>query len=182
VFFYGERNPYGEFSQFYPSAFCDEQGNHYKWAEQWMMASKARLMGDLAILPLVMAANSPSEVKALGRRVKHWDQDKWDKHKYAIVCQGTRLKTTNKKVRKVLLGTGHASLAEASAKDRIWGIGVSVKDALQGKQWRGENLLGKALMQVRGELQSDQSPKWTPPWSSPPPSSSTSPPSTSPPS
>ena len=43
-----------------------------------------------------------------------------------------------------MLQTGDAQLAEASPSDCEWGIGFSIKQALLGKAWRGNNLLGQA--------------------------------------
>ncbi|MBQ7595228.1 MAG: DUF1768 domain-containing protein [Eubacterium sp.] len=42
-------------------------------------------------------------------------------------------------------------MAEASPYDKVWGIGLSANDAYNTPQinWRGENLLGKALIEVR---------------------------------
>ena len=38
--------------------------------------------------------------------------------------------------------------------DRIWGVGLAVEDAriFDERKWRGQNLLGKALMEVRDYL------------------------------
>jgi predicted NAD-dependent protein-ADP-ribosyltransferase YbiA (DUF1768 family) len=33
-------------------------------------------------------------------------------------------------------------LVEAAENDRVWGIGVSVKNAKKGMKWNGLNLLG----------------------------------------
>ena len=48
-------------------------------------------------------------------------------------------------------------LVEASPVDRIWGIGLAADDVRAQKpgQWRGLNLLGFALMEVRRELAGD---------------------------
>ena len=47
-----------------------------------------------------------------------------------------------------------ALLAECAVKDRIWGIGLSMHDParLDPAQWRGQNLLGYALMLTRRKL------------------------------
>lgn len=47
--------------------------------------------------------------------------------------------------------TGNATLAECAVKDRIWGIGLSMKNPmrLDKAKWNGQNLLGYALMMVR---------------------------------
>lgn len=44
--------------------------------------------------------------------------------------------------------TGNAMLAECAVKDCIWGTGLSMKDParLDPALWRGQNLLGYALM------------------------------------
>ena len=154
VYFYGHtKGPYACFSQFYPCSFVDEEGETYGWAEQFMMAGKARVMGDDKTRASIMAAGEPASVKALGRLVKPYDDDAWAAARYEIVVRGNRLKFgQNKQLRAVLLSTGDATLVEAAANDRIWGIGISVKQALAGGRWNGQNLLGKALMEVRAEL------------------------------
>jgi ribA/ribD-fused uncharacterized protein len=45
-------------------------------------------------------------------------------------------------------------LVEASPVDRVWGIGLAGDDEAAGdpERWRGENLLGFALMGARGRL------------------------------
>lgn len=58
----------------------------------------------------------------------------------------------NPDLKKALVRTGDAILVEASPFDKIWGIGISAKDAQKNKPWEGENLLGKALMEVRDNI------------------------------
>lgn len=43
----------------------------------------------------------------------------------------------NPLMKQELLSTGHKLLAEASASDTIWGIGISVEKAMAGEKWRG---------------------------------------------
>ena len=45
-------------------------------------------------------------------------------------------------------------IAECAVKDRIWGIGLSMRDEerFYVDKWRGQNLLGKIIMQVRAEI------------------------------
>ena len=65
VYFYGRtKGPYACFSQFYPCSFVDEDGAAYGWAEQFMMAGKARVMGDDATLASIMAARDPTMINA----------------------------------------------------------------------------------------------------------------------
>ncbi|HEX8956575.1 MAG TPA: NADAR family protein [Burkholderiaceae bacterium] len=53
-----------------------------------------------------------------------------------------------------LLGTGDKVLVEASPVDAIWGIGLAKDDSAAARphEWKGENLLGFALMEVRESL------------------------------
>ncbi|KAL2131566.1 hypothetical protein VTI74DRAFT_4890 [Chaetomium olivicolor] len=56
-------------------------------------------------------------------------------------------------LKELLLRTGDRELVEASPMDRIWGIGFGAARAgTVGRERWGLNLLGKALMAVRGEL------------------------------
>jgi ribA/ribD-fused uncharacterized protein len=54
-----------------------------------------------------------------------------------------------------LLLTGEKVLVEASPYDRIWGIGMSADapNVTEPQTWKGPNLLGFALMEVRRQLQ-----------------------------
>ena len=53
-----------------------------------------------------------------------------------------------------LLETGERTMVEASPIDRIWGVGLRADDPRihDRAQWRGLNLLGEALMEVRAIL------------------------------
>jgi hypothetical protein len=57
-------------------------------------------------------------------------------------------------LREFLRGTREDVLVEASPRDRIWGIGMgaSNENATNPARWRGQNLLGFALMDVRSTL------------------------------
>ena len=141
-------------SQWYPAAF-EVGGQRYATAEHFMMAEKARLFGDEATRAAMLAARKPGEVKALGRQVQGFDEAKWQAARYNIVVRGNLAKfSQNEALRSFLLNTGERVLVEASPVDPIWGIGLAANDPLaeQPAQWRGLNLLGFALMDVRRSL------------------------------
>lgn len=127
----------------------------YTCMEQYMMAHKAKLFGDQEICSQILSCSEPAQIKALGRKVSGFEQIVWDKVKYSIVLNGNWCKfSQNRNLREFLLSTGEAVLAEASPYDGIWGIRLCA-DALEAKdplKWRGQNLLGFALMEVRDEL------------------------------
>ena len=67
----------------------------------------------------------------------------------------------NEKLKQFLLNTKDKILAEASPHDKIWGIGMAEddKEILNPEKWKGENLLGKALMKVRDIIKKEKFPK-----------------------
>ena len=78
-----------------------------------------------------------------------------EKRRYAIICDGNYAKfTQNEELRLFLIGTKDRVLVEASPYDKIWGIGMSVdnENIENPLTWKGLNLLGFALMEVRDEL------------------------------
>ena len=135
------------FSQWTRSPFTKDLVE-YNCAEQFMMASKARLFGDDTALSAILASNDPREQKRLGRRVHHFDHELWQSHCENIVLQGTLAKfSQNNEMRLALLQTGDRRLAKASPHDNLWGIGLSACDprASSPDSWCGKNLLGQAL-------------------------------------
>jgi ribA/ribD-fused uncharacterized protein len=113
------------------------------------------LFGDAEMALEILAADHPKQQKALGRKVANFDDARWKAQRLDIVRAGNRAKfTQNAELKAQLLATCGTTLVEASPYDRIWGIGLSAKDprALDPTQWRGQNLLGKILTEVRDEL------------------------------
>ena len=142
-------------SQWWLSDFQANAG-YYCCMEQYMMSQKARLFDDQEIHKKIMSTQSQHEIKTLGRQVKNFDCKIWNKTKYAIVLNGNYYKFfTQKPLRDYLLSTQDNILVEASPYDKIWGIGLSENDNNIDNPvcWKGQNLLGFALMEVRDEIQ-----------------------------
>jgi ribA/ribD-fused uncharacterized protein len=100
----------------------------------------------------VLRARSPGAAKAAGRQVRGFDEQRWADARYDIVLAGTRAKfAQHPRLWEVLRRTGSKVLVEASPYDRVWGIGLDSQspDAGHPTRWRGLNLLGFALMEVR---------------------------------
>lgn len=114
-------------------------------------------MNDFDMYKKIMRCNDPRTIKYVyGRNVKNFNQKVWDENKFDIVYQGNLLKfSQNTFLRNYLLNTGDVIIVEASPTDTIWGIGLSIEDAERGLTWRGENLLGKAIMKVRDTLKNN---------------------------
>jgi ribA/ribD-fused uncharacterized protein len=142
------------FSQWYESPF-EVAGVTYPTAEHYMMAAKAALFGDVQTRERILAATTPGAAKALGRQVVGFDEETWAQERMRIVVDANLGKfTQNAQLSQFLLNTGDQVLVEASPVDRVWGIGLAAEDpdTRHPSGWRGLNLLGFALMEVRDVL------------------------------
>lgn len=142
------------FSQWFDAPF-EVDGVRYATAEHWMMAGKARLFGDADALERVLSDEDPGAAKKAGRAVRGYDEERWRQARFDLVTAGNLAKFSQyPALRGFLLSTGDQVLVEASPLDAIWGIGLAAADprAHDPAQWPGLNLLGFALMAVRGRL------------------------------
>lgn len=136
-------------SNFYPCEFVFN-GKMFHFSEQCFMYQKAMLFNDFEIAEQILNETDVRKIKALGRKVKNFNNELWDIHKenfmynacYAKFSQDTELKD-------FLLSTGNSEIIEASPVDNIWGIGFSSDKAMENIDKWGQNLLGKCLMKVR---------------------------------
>ncbi len=154
VFFWKDTEENGCFSNWYRRPFVID-GIQYPHVEQYMMSQKARLFHDEVRYTAILRATDPNDCKKLGKQVTPFDPKIWDGAKYEIVKAGNRAKfEQNPDLKAKLLATGTAILAEASPRDKIWGIGKTARTAAEvdPSEWPGKNLLGKILMELREEF------------------------------
>ena len=134
-------------------------GIKFTSAEQYMMYGKAKLFGDVEAQAKILAVSDVATIKALGREVKGFDDGVWTANREKIVYTGLKAKfRDNEELKNKLLDTGDAVLAECAVHDRVWGIGLSMKDPnrFDMNKWRGLSLLGKLLMRVREEFRDER--------------------------
>jgi ribA/ribD-fused uncharacterized protein len=142
------------FSQWFPAPF-EVNGQNFPTSEHYMMAKKAVLFSDQEMLENILACKTPREAKAFGRKVRNFDAAVWEKQRSRIVVEANLAKfSQNQGMKDFLLASAPKILVEASPRDRIWGIGMGKgnSDALDPRKWRGKNLLGFALLEVRDLL------------------------------
>ncbi len=122
-------------------------------SEQAFMWWKAVFFQDMRIAGLVAKQPDPAIAKKLGREIKGYDDKLWACVRLGYMTYVCYFKfNQNEDLKAILLGTGDRTLVEASPLDTVWGIGIGEEDAAAGVPWRGTNLLGIALMDVRRML------------------------------
>ena len=159
VCFHNPDEDNGYLSNWYPSSFTVDSVA-FSSMEQFMMYRKAICFGDEAVAAQILSTSDVAKIKSLGRQVSNYDESMWNGIRQIVVYEGLLAKfSQNEEIKAKLKATGNAVLAECAVKDRIWGIGLSMKDPdrLNKAKWNGQNLLGYALMMVRERLQQDYS-------------------------
>lgn len=131
-----------------------KQKKHFFNSEQYFMYMKAIVFGDYDTAEKILKTKDPKKAKALGREVKNYDDKVWNEMRYKIMVDANKAKYgQNKELADLLTseefkGKGYT---ESSPLDKIWGTGLGENhpDSDDESKWPGQNLLGKALDEVR---------------------------------
>jgi ribA/ribD-fused uncharacterized protein len=141
IFFWENSDEFGAFSNFWPGPY-EIEGKEWPTTEHYFAAMKTL---DEEEREQIRAAATPGTAKMLGREVTL--RPDWQQVKYEVMLTALRAKFGNyQELKNLLLSTGDALIYEDSPYDHVWGTGR------RGAEGNGQNLLGKALMQVREEL------------------------------
>ncbi len=127
----------------------------YSSAEQFMMYHKAMLFMDFDTAHKIMATKDVRKIKEFGRQVKNFNDTVWAFYRTHIVWNGNFAKfTSSDALRQALFDTQGKTLVEAAPNDPIWGIGLAADDplALDRSTWKGKNLLGEILTEIRVKM------------------------------
>jgi ribA/ribD-fused uncharacterized protein len=141
IFFWANEDEYGAFSNFWPGPY-EIDGKSWPTTEHYFAAMKTL---DQSEREAIRKAGSPGDAKGMGRVVKL--RADWNDIRYEVMLDALRAKFGNyPALKELLVSTGDAIIYEDSPYDKVWGTGE------RGGVGSGQNLLGKALMQVRSEL------------------------------
>ena len=155
IFFFRQYGDFGFLSNFYEVTFVKDKFV-FENSEQCFMYMKNKTFdpNNIQHRNNILYESNPTRVKRLGREVKNFDKKKWNKIKYTIMVDVLISKfSQNKDLKKLLLETNDSILYQASPYDKIWGIGLNIDNAsVTDSSEYGQNLLGKALMEVRSKL------------------------------
>ncbi len=120
--------------------------------EQYLCHSKALLFHDIHAADEIISLTDPKLQKHRAKRLKNYNIETWTKNASTILLKGLKGKfSQNIDLLNSLRQTGSTILGEAAANDTLFGIGLSLFNPLvmDPAKWRGSNLLGIALMQIR---------------------------------
>ena len=154
ICFHNPNEENGYLSNWYMSPFAAD-GIRFSSMEQFMMYRKAVAFGDRDRAAQILDTEDVGRIKELGRLVSGYNDNYWNGIRQIVVYEGLYAKfSQNEELKRLIRATGKAVLAECAVKDRIWGIGLSMDDPdrLDRRKWKGQNLLGYALMMVREKL------------------------------
>ena len=155
IFFWGEWP-----SNWFPTYFIVKEGRKrlgFFNSEQYFMYVKAKTFGDEEIAERILSEGKlPKTAKALGRKVKNYDDAVWSEKRYQVMTDAIMYKfSQDNKLRELLMNPefDDKNFVEASPYDGIWGIKCDETTASDDEStWNGLNLLGKALDDVRDKL------------------------------
>ena len=154
VCFHNPNEENGYLCNWYPSRFTADNEN-FSSMEQYMMYKKAVYFEDRKTADEILATDDAAKIKALGRLVTNYNESIWNGFRQIVVFEGLLAKfSQNEDLKKQLEATKNCILAECAVRDKIWGIGLSMKDPdrFEIEKWNGQNLLGYSLMMVRERL------------------------------
>ncbi|MCI6046304.1 MAG: NADAR domain-containing protein [Alistipes sp.] len=129
--------------------------NHtFTSTESLFMYLKAKVFRDDVMAERIANAHF-DDAKKLGRLIQNFSDEVWERERENAMYIAIKAKLTVDEVfRDTLLSEEYKGkiFVEASPTDKVWGIRRSISEAYQGKEWRGLNLLGKLLTELRDEM------------------------------
>ena len=144
--FYGQNNPYGQFSNFYQAAFTDSENRKWKTTEHYFQAMKFEEHPEH--FGAVQNASTPGASAKMGRSRQRPLRPDWEEVKDGIMMDALRYKfTQHQDLKDILMSTGGKKLVEHTRNDRYWG---------DGGDGSGKNMLGVLLMQLRDEFKENR--------------------------
>ena len=154
VFFHLPEEPDGYLSNWYPAIFSLDDIT-FSSTEQYIMYRKCKIFGDDTSATVILATSDPAEQQLIGRGASGFDRKIWDSLKQVVAFRGLMAKfSQNEDLKQKLLNTGDAYLVECAYGDVIWACGRRLNEIerLNTSNWRGQNILGFTLMEVREAL------------------------------
>lgn len=146
IYFYTSKPNFKELNNFYVARFTLDD-KEWPTVEHYFQAAKFE--GNPEYQEKIRKAPTPAAAKKLGSVDTIPMRQNWDTHRIKVMRKAIEAKfSQNESLKALLLSTGNRNLVEASPTDTFWGIGKSKK---------GQNMLGKLLMEYRDKASSAES-------------------------
>jgi ribA/ribD-fused uncharacterized protein len=164
-----EENEYGFLSTFYPVEFV-LNGIKYFTIEQVLAAEKARLFLEDDLRQRIMKTRAPRSMRTMANNIvrktaqqtggmRAIDLHEWQGNvRKDLLRQATLAKfKQHADLKDRLVATGDATLVLADSREKSDGIGIALTDPLAANPaaWKGGNLYGSVLMDVRKQLREE---------------------------
>ncbi|KAI1696654.1 AAA domain-containing protein [Ditylenchus destructor] len=129
--------------------------------EQLYQMEKARFANLENFVQEIMTSVNPVEIKKLGNKVKESagfkkaGSKKWRELSIEVMRRALEAKfVQNKVLADRLVDTADYILIEANRDDKFWAVGLPLQHASlkNPEKWKGKNMLGKLLMELREKL------------------------------
>lgn len=141
--FYSVGDDFGWMSNFAPFPISID-GKRWPTSEHYFQAQK---FADVAVQEKIRTTESPMQAARLGRDRKFKLRSDWESVKVAVMRTALQAKfTQHADLKQSLLDTRDAKLVEHTENDSYWA---------DGGDGSGKNMLGKLLMEIRTQFQSE---------------------------
>nr|CAD2180015.1 unnamed protein product [Meloidogyne enterolobii] len=154
--FYSTTKKYSELSNFH-LAQIKIDGKSFPSTENYYQFVKATTLGAQLSDINKICSTTPSSSKSMAQNIEQkatlaqinlWQSKKITTMQTALLAKFTQ----HPPLLKLLLDTSDKILVEASKSDAFWGASASEETIIKTGNWRGLNILGKMLMEIRKEF------------------------------
>lgn len=134
---------------------CDMKykGHNFHSVEQAYQYAKAIQFNDNSTALKLQYAQTPSDAKQLGWKVSGFKKAEWENIQDGVMKELLMLKFSDPVLARELRSTGTKVLVEAGLDEHYAaGLRFTSKSILVSAEWKGENMLGKLLCDVRSGI------------------------------
>ena len=154
--FFTKSSPFSNFHR------CEFEIDDVKFSsvEQYLCHKKALMFDSAEAAQEVLEIDDPKSQKDRVKKLANFDEHRWSSEAGSVLKPAQLAKfSQNHLLGDVLLDTDDTIMGEASSRDLLFGIGLSLQNPnmLKTSRWRGENLQGQTLMEIRSILAAKKS-------------------------
>lgn len=147
--------PYGFLSNGYLSDFSFNDVV-FSSMEKYIMFRKCIYFEDLKSAEKILATDDVALIQKIGEKAEGCNETVWNGVRQTMMYEGLLSKfLQNEDLCELILDTSYDFLVACDENDTIWANGLSLSDddTLDISKWKGANLLGFTLMQVRDAIE-----------------------------